>query len=164
MIILAAAFGKNYELGTGSGVPLWDLPDEYNRFRKSIQTYPVIMGRKSFDVIKSPLEGSLNIIITRNRDYNGNGATVVHTLEEALAAAQPASIIYIIGGGVIFQMAINMADKMELSRIDKTFPEADVFFPKFSTKDWKLISSDRHEADERHAYPFDFEVWMRRTG
>lgn len=61
MIILAAAAGLNNELGKEDGVPLWDLPDGYNRFRAQIKSHPIIMGRKSFDVIKEPLENSLNI-------------------------------------------------------------------------------------------------------
>lgn len=160
-IILAAAFGKNYELGTESGAPLWNLPDEYNRFRESIRSFPIIIGRKSFDVIRQPLEDSLNIVVTHRNDYNGHGALVVHSIEEAIAAAKPAEKIYIIGGGDIFKMAMDFADRMEISRIDKAFTGANAFFPRFSTEKWKLISNQRHEIDERHAYAFDFEVWER---
>src|SRR5690625_4617669 len=116
MIILAAAIGLENELGKEDGVPLWDLPDEYGRFRESIRSHPIIMGRKSFDVIEKPLQGSLNIVITRKTNYDGRGATVVHSLEEALKKAEPADKIYVIGGGEIFKTAIQIADKMEISR------------------------------------------------
>ncbi len=161
MIILAAAVGRNNELGRESGVPLWDLPDEYWRFRESIVSHPIIIGRKSYDVIKEPLPDSLNIVITRQKDYDGNGAVVVHTLEEALKVAENKGDVFIIGGGGIFRLAINIADRIEISRIEADFPEATAFFPEFSTDQWRLISSERHETDEHHAYPFVFEIWER---
>lgn len=162
MIILAAAMGVNNELGKDDGKPLWDLPDEYANFRKQIKFHPVVMGRKSFDVIQKPLPDSLNIVITRKKEYNGNGAIVVNTLEEAIKAAQPAGTIYVIGGGEIFNIAINLADKMELSRIDGTFPDADAFFPEFSENDWQLTSSVKHEKDEHHAYSFVYQTWIKK--
>lgn len=163
MIILAAAAGKNNELGRESGVPLWDLPDEYARFRKSIIGHPIIIGRKSYDVIKEPLKGSLNIVITHNKDYNGNGALVVHSLEEALEKVKTEKIIYIIGGGYIFEMALPIADRIEISRIDASFPEATAFFPAFSTNEWTLLSSSKHGIDLRHKYAFTYEEWERKN-
>lgn len=162
MIILAAAMGLNNELGRENGKPLWDLPDEYANFREQIKSHPIIMGRKSFDVIKEPLPNSLNIVTTRQKSYNGNGAIVVNTLEDAIKAAQPAKVIYIIGGGEVFKEAIKLADKMELTSIDATFPDAEAFFPKFSEDEWKLISSKKHEQDEQHAYSFVYQTWIRK--
>lgn len=163
MIILAAAMGLNNELGQENGVPLWNLPDEYGRFRESIRNHPIIFGRKSFDVVKKPLEDSLNIVITRQKNYDGNGAVVVHGLGEAIKTAEKErDDIYVVGGGYIFDMAIKIADRMEISVIDATFPDATAFFPKFSTARWKLISSRKHGKDNRHAYSFDFQVWERR--
>ncbi|MCO6496800.1 MAG: dihydrofolate reductase [Chitinophagaceae bacterium] len=162
MIILAAAVGANNELGRESGVPLWDLPDEYRRFRESIVGHPIIIGRKSYDVIKEPLPNSLNIVVTRQKDYDGNGATVAHSLQGALDLVKSEPIIYIIGGGYIFEMAMDIADRIEISRIEGTFPDATAFFPKFSTDDWQLISTERHGTDERHKYAFNFEIWERK--
>ncbi len=162
-IALAAAFGKNYELGTNSGIPLWNLPDEYSRFRESIRSYPVIMGRKSYDVIRKPLEGSRNIVITRNKNYKREGVTVVHNYEDAVTAAKPAEKIYVIGGSAIFRTAIQTADLLEVSRIDGIFSDADVYFPEFSKEEWILVSSERHAIDERHTYSFDFEIWQRKN-
>ncbi|MBW7890217.1 MAG: dihydrofolate reductase [Chitinophagaceae bacterium] len=163
MIILAAAMGLHHELGQESGAPLWNLPDEYNRFRQSIRNHPVIFGRKSFDVVKTPLEDSLNIVITRQENYDGHGAVVVHSLDEAIGVAKKEGTdIYVVGGGYIFDMAIGLADRMEISVIEARFPDANAFFPEFSTDQWELISSERHETDSRHAYPFEFQIWRRR--
>lgn len=162
MIILVGAFGRNYELGKEDGIPLWNLPDEYNRFRQLIRFHPIIMGRKSFDVIEKPLEDSLNIVVTRKMDYDGKGAEVVHSIEEAFRRAGSQSDAFVIGGGDIFKLALPYADKMELSRIDATFPEAEAFFPDFSKDEWELVSQVRHGIDERHAYSFSYETWLRK--
>ncbi len=154
--------GQNFELGTDDGVPLWDLPDEYNRFRESIRHHPIILGRKSYDVVGSPLEDSLNIVVTRNKSYDAKGAIVAHSLEEALEKAGFGRDVFVIGGGDIFEMAIGVADRMELSLIDAVFPKAEAFFPKFSTNDWQLVHAEKHEKDERHAYSFTFQIWMRK--
>lgn len=161
MIILAAAVGANNELGRASGEPLWNLPDEYQRFRESIRGYPIIIGRKSFDVIKIPIPESLNIVVTRNKDYDANGAVIADSLTEALEKAQPAKKIYVIGGGGIFKLAIPLADRIEISRIAATFPDATAFFPEFYADKWELISAEKHKADHRHAYSFTFQVWMK---
>jgi len=87
--------------------------------------------------------------MTRNRNYKDSNVTVVHSFEEAVTAAKPAEKIYVIGGADIFRMAMKSADLMEVSRIDRIFSGADVFFPEFSEKEWTLISSERHEADKR---------------
>lgn len=162
MIVFAAAFGQRHEMAGPTEKPLWDLPDEYNRFRASLKGYPVIMGRKSYDVVKEPLPGSKNIVVTRKKDYDGNGAVVVHSIEEALEEAGDAEKIYIIGGGKIFEATLDKADRLEVSRIAATFPEATVFFPHFSEEEWKLVSKEHHPVDNKHAYAFHFEVWERR--
>lgn len=162
MIILAAAFGRNHELGKEDGEPLWILPDEYQQFRTHILHSPILFGRKSFEVLKKPLAGSLNIVITHQKDYDGCGAVVTHSLKEAIEVAGKAPKIYVVGGGSIFDMAIKVADRLEISRIEGEFPQATAFFPKFSDTDWQLISSRQHPKDERHAYAFLIEVWKRK--
>lgn len=163
MIILAAAAGINNELGREDGRPLWDLPDEYARFRESIRGYPIIIGRKSFDVIKIPIPESLNIVVTRNKSYRVAGAEVVNSIESAIEKAQPAAKIYVIGGGGIFARSLPLAQRIEISRINASFPEATAFFPEFSAEKWSLKSYEKHEKDKRHAYSFIFQKWERKT-
>ncbi|MBN9350800.1 MAG: dihydrofolate reductase [Chitinophagaceae bacterium] len=162
MIVLAAAFGLNNELGTEDGKPLWNLPDEYNRFRESILGHPIILGRKSWDVVGEPIPGSLNIVITRRTDYAGKGVIVTHSIEEALEKAGSNKSVYVIGGGDIFNLSMKYANRLEVSRIDAYFPDATAFFPEISKYDWKLTSSEKHGKDARHAYSFEFQIWERQ--
>lgn len=95
------------------------------------------------------MEGSRNIVMTRNRNYKDSNVTIVHYFDETVTAAKPTEKIYVIGGADIFRMAMKSADRIEVSRIDRIFSGADVFFPEFSEKEWTFISSKRHEADKR---------------
>jgi len=69
---------------------------------------------------------------------------------------------YVIGGGEIYAQALPFADVIELTRVDHIFPEADVFFPEFNTEEWELVSSEPFEKDEKHAYNFTFEKYLKR--
>ena len=163
MIILAAAMGEHNELGKNGAPPLWNLPDEYNTFRKSIHYHPIIIGRKSFEAMKQPIKDSLNIVVTRNQNYHAKGAVVAHSLQEAINLAKTKDKnVYIVGGGGVFEEAIQIADCLEISRIEAYFPDADAFFPEFSINEWQLVKESFHEIDEDHAYRFSFQVWIRK--
>jgi dihydrofolate reductase len=66
----------------------------------------------------------------------------------------------ITGGGTIYADAVNWCDKIYLTRIHHTF-NADTFFPDVNTLGFRLTSSEKFLADEKHAYDYTFEVWER---
>jgi dihydrofolate reductase len=120
------------------------------------------MGRKTFESMGSkPLNGRLNIIITRNKTWAHEDVTVVHTMEEAIALATKFSYneLLVIGGGEIYEMALPLAQKIWLTRVHTTI-EGDVYFPTLNA-DWELVSSTQNAADEKHKFSFDFECWKR---
>lgn len=161
MITLIAAAGENNELGKNNDLP-WHLPDDFKRFKKITSNHFIIMGRKTFESFPNPLPNRVHIVITTDRDYAKEGAVVVHSMDEALEKARSKKDVFIIGGGEIFKLALPIADKIELTRIHATFPDADTFFPKFSKEEWKLISEEKHKKDEKHNYSFTFETWVRK--
>lgn len=165
MITLIAAAGENNELGKlGYGNnSLWDLPDDYQRFKELTYGHPVIMGRQTFGTLTDILTGRLNIILTRNPDFVAKGAETAQTMQQAIdRAKQENPDIFIIGGGEIFKLGIGLANRIELTRIHSKFPDANTFFPEFSEKDWKLERSVEHPADDRHKYSFSFQTWIRK--
>lgn len=161
MIILVAAIGENNELGKDNDL-LWHLPDDFKRFKEMTSHHFIIMGRKTFDSLPGPLPTRVHIVLSRNRNYSMVDALVVRNMEEALEKAKSKKDVFIIGGGEIFKMGLKYADKIELTRIHATFPEADTFFPEFSKDEWELVSEVRHEKDDRHKYAFTYETWVRK--
>ena len=162
MITLIAATDEHNALGKGSDL-LWHLPEDFKHFKRLTTGHCIIMGRKTFETFPKPLPNRTHIVITRQKDYIKEGIIVVKSLEEAIEKAlaiDPSP--YVNGGGENYAQALPLANVIELTRVYHTFPEADVFFPKFNTEEWELVSSEPFEKDERHAYNFTFEKYLKR--
>ena len=132
-------------------------------FKNTTWGMPILMGRKTFESMGSkPLNGRLNMIITRDKNWLSEDVMVVHTMEDAIALATKFSYneLLVIGGGEIYTMALPLANKIWLTRVHTTI-EGDTFFPTIGP-DWERISVASNEADAKHAYAFDFECWTRK--
>ena len=160
MITLIAAAGENNELGKDNDL-VWHLPDDFKRFKKLTTGHHIIMGRKTFESFPKPLPNRTHLVITRNKEYQKEGAVVVHSLDEALLKAQNDPQPFVIGGGEIYKLAIDTADKIELTRVHGTF-EADTYFPEIDMDKWQLISEVKHEKDEKHNYSFSYLTYERK--
>ncbi|MDN3724717.1 dihydrofolate reductase [Aequorivita sp. SDUM287046] len=160
MITMIAAAGENNELGKDNDL-LWHLPDDFKRFKELTSHHYIIMGRKTFESFPKPLPNRIHLVITRNENYEKDGAVVIHSIYEALKIAENDENPYIIGGGEIYNIALPFANKIELTRVHGTFEDADTFFPNFSEDEWRLVSKIAHSKDERHKYSFTYETWVR---
>lgn len=159
MVSLIAAIGKNRELGKDNKL-LWHIPADLKRFKKLTLGKIVIMGRKTFESLpkkSQPLPNRTNVVITHNKNWSHPKVLVFHSLEEALKKLKKEKEIFIIGGASIFQKAINYADRIYLTVIDKGFPEADVFFPDYSN-----FSVVKEEKKKDKNYSFSFLVLEKR--
>lgn len=160
MIIMIAAVALNNGLGKNNQM-IWHLPDDFKRFKQLTTGHHIIMGRKTFDSLPGILPNRTHVIVTRQQDYAPKGATVVHSIEEALALVPQNEDGYIIGGGEIYHLAMPYADKLEITRVYASF-EADAFFPEINANDWELVSEDRRSIDAKHALAFSFETYSRK--
>jgi len=159
MITMIAAASENNVLGKDNDL-VWHLPDDFKRFKTLTTGHPIIMGRKTFESFPKLLPNRTHIVITRNKDYASKEALVVHTMEEALAAAQNDSQPFIIGGGEIYQLGLSYAACIELTRVHGEF-EGDAFFPEVNSREWVLIQEQYHEQDEKHLFPFTYQTFKR---
>jgi dihydrofolate reductase len=152
-ISLIAAIGKNRELGKGNKL-LWHIPEDLKRFKELTHGHVVIMGRKTHQSIGRPLPNRLNIVITRDPNFFVPGVVTAHSLQEALDTAMEREVneIFIIGGGQIFEEAISRADKLYLTVIDQTFPDADTFFPDYF--EFKKETFKQEGASGQYKYTF----------
>lgn len=158
-ITLIAAAAENNALGKENDL-VWHLPDDFKRFKKLTTGHYIIMGRKTFESFPGLLPNRTHVIITRQEDYQADGAIIVHSLEDALREAKDDPQPFVIGGGEIYKQAMDIADKIELTRVHGTF-DADTFFPELDKNQWKLTGSEHHEKDERHAYAFTYFTYER---
>lgn len=158
-ISLIAALDKNGVIGDDGRIP-WRLPADLKYFKRVTMGKPLVMGRKTHESIGRPLPGRQNIVLTRQRDYHAPGCTVVHTLEEALAAAGDAEEIMVAGGGTVYRHFLPRADRLYLTFVETT-AEGETTFPPFDPRAWHLIFQEAHPADERNPYPYRFTIFEK---
>lgn len=147
-------------IGRAGGLP-WHLPEDLKRFKAITMGKPIVMGRRTWESIGRPLPGRRSIVVSRQVGLAIEGAEVVGSLEEALQAASDAPEACVIGGAELYRLALPRAGLVHLTRVHATV-EADTFLPALDPSDWEELSSERHAADERHAYPYSF-VTLRRV-
>ena len=163
-IAMIAAKTQNNVIGKDNDLP-WHLPDDMKFFMQKTTGHHVIMGRKNFESLPpkfSPLPNRTNIIMTRKTDYHPEGTEVVHSLEDALAAAERGGEqeVFIIGGGEIYKLGLDRADILYLTEI-KTEMDGDAYFPEIDLDKWKETARTPHTTDDRHKYAFDFVTYVR---
>ncbi len=162
-VALVVAVAANGVIGQHGKIP-WRIPEDMRHFKAVTMGKPVIMGRKTWESLpKRPLPGRKNIVVTRDRSFRAEGATVVHTLAEALtdAAAEKPEEIAVIGGAEIYAAALPHANRMYLTEIGRAF-EGDARF-RFDRSGWKEVRREAHASSEAGPIPFSFVTLERNS-
>lgn len=161
MLTLIAATSTNNALGKDNQL-VWHLPDDFKRFKALTSEHYIIMGRKTFESFPKPLPNRTHIIITRQPNYQApEGCVVVSSLEKAMELCPANEEAFVIGGGEIYQQALDIVDKIDVTRVHTTI-DADTFFPEIDTNIWKLVFEEFHPKDEKHNYDFTFLTYVKR--
>lgn len=163
-ISMIAAVAENRVIGKDNDL-VWSLPDDMKFFMTKTSGHNIILGRKNYESLPKkyrPLPNRVNIIMTRNDQYKAEGTTVVGSLPEAIQKAEEngEDEVFIIGGGEIYKLGLDVADVMYITEIKAEF-EGDAFFPEYDKSVWKEVERIQHSKDERHDYAFDFVTYER---
>ncbi|GAB6281900.1 MAG: dihydrofolate reductase [Ignavibacterium sp.] len=146
-IIIISAVAKNNVIGKSNGEIPWHNKEEFQHFKKTTLRFPIIMGRKTFESLKQPLKGRLNIVITQKKNYNvENEIKVFNSINDALDFCKTLNTqkVFVIGGAEVYKQALNFADEMIISYMNFN-ADGNIFFPDFSIKDWQIISEEERE-------------------
>jgi len=162
IISLIAVLGLNNEIGKGDEL-LCHLPSDLKHFKAITSGHTVIMGRKTFESLpKGPLPNRRNIVVSRNTQLKIKDVEVYPSLDYALLKSINELEVFIVGGAQIYAQALPFADKLYITRIQASFPEADVFFPKIDRNNWTEIDREPFPADDKNPYPFTFLEYEKR--
>lgn len=157
-IVLVMARADNGVIGLDGHLP-WHLPDDLRRFKQLTMGCPMVMGRKTFDSLPGLLRGRRHIVMTRNAEWEAEGAERAANFADALALAN-APHVCIIGGGDIWAQALPIADRIELTAVHIS-PDGDTSIDAPDSKCWEEVARETHPAaDGRPA--FDFITLRRR--
>jgi dihydrofolate reductase len=157
-IILVLARAANGVIGKDGGMP-WHIPADLRHFKQITKGRPMIMGRKTFDSLPGLLDGRRHIVLTRDTSWEEDGAEVAHSVEEALKLANGPHVC-VIGGTEIFNLFLQLADKIELTEIAAK-PEGDTSMPAFDKAEWQEVAREVHAADG-NVPAHDFVTLVRR--
>jgi len=161
-VSLIVAVSENGVIGRDGGLP-WRLSADLKHFKRTTMGHHLIIGRRTWDEVGQPLPGRIMVVVTRSRDLQAEGATVVHSLAEALEVARDDDEPFIGGGAHIYRRALenDLVDRLYITRVHAEV-EGDTIFPDVDLDRWELVFEETHEADERNEFPFSFLIFERR--
>jgi len=159
-LAVIAAVAKNGAIGKDNKL-LWRLRDDMQLFVKTTTGHAVIMGRKTFESLKGPLPKRQNIVITRQVNYEADNVEIAHNMDDAIALVK-GETAFVIGGGIIYAEAMNLADKLYISHVDDLVHDADTFFPEVDYEQWEKVDCQAFEKDERNEKNFEFCSYERK--
>jgi dihydrofolate reductase len=163
------ARARNGVIGRKGAVP-WRLGADMRRFRALTTGKPVIMGRKTWESLPDrfrPLPGRLNIVLSRQAEYEAAGAVVCDNFAEAIeiareqAAEDGAEEVCVIGGADAYALALPRAVRIYLTEVEGE-PAGDAVMPAIDETGWREVSREAVPAGPDDDYPTVFRVLERR--
>ncbi len=165
-IVLVAAVAENGVIGANGGLP-WRVKSDMRKFRAVTMGKPLVMGRKTFELIGRALDGRDVIVVTRQPDFAAEGVFVAANLKEALAlaearaAARGADEICVVGGGEIYAEALPLAERLYVTHVAAK-PDGDTRFPKIVAREWVEVSREPLPASDGDTAAATHAIYQKR--
>lgn len=160
-LALIVAVAANRVIGHHGALP-WRLSNDLRHFRELTTGHAIIMGRRTWDSLPRALPGRQNIVVTRQSDFRAEGARVVRSLTDALAAVTAPAPAFCIGGGAIYRAALPLARLAYVTEIDRAF-DGDTTFPALDPAHWRESAREIHAADKPDEPGYAFVTYERRA-
>ncbi len=163
MISMVAAMGRNNAIGFKGRLP-WgkSMKSDIRHYSGLISGKTIVLGTKTFAQQDHARSKANVLVLSRQRMELPEGIGQVHSLEEVLELGKGEDDLMITGGGGVFHLMIDYADKLYITLIDENF-EADVFFPEIDENEWEITSEEKHKSDEDNPCDYVFRIYERRT-
>lgn len=154
---LIVAVDKNWAIGNKNRL-LVSIPNDMKNFRKMTTGNVIVMGRKTLESFpqSQPLAKRVNIVVTGNKDYKVNGATIVHSLDELMEELKQYTEqeVYVIGGESIYRQLLPYCKKAIVTKIDEAY-EADTYFPNLDEmEEWQVVEESEEQTYFDVCYTF----------
>ena len=169
MISIIVAIAENYAIGK-QGDLLCHMPEDLKHFKQITSGHTVMMGERTYlSLPKHPLPNRRNIVLTDVPDKTFEGAEMAYSIDEAIELGErrkangESEEAFVIGGGMVYRQMMPRADKLYITHIHHSWPDADTFFPEIKDTEWVLKSAERHSADENNPYDYTFAEYIRRS-
>jgi dihydrofolate reductase len=133
---LIFAIARNGAIGLNGGLP-WHYPEDRNHFFRTTVGHALVMGRRTYEEVGTPLPDRTNIVVSRTFAAPP-GVISAESLSAALELAyakDPSP--FVIGGARLFDEAMPLATRVYVTEIPES-PPADTFF-RFDSKGFCVI-------------------------
>lgn len=166
IISLVVAVADNGVIGRDGTLP-WRISSDLKTFRRLTMGKPLIMGRRTFQSLKKPLDGRDNIVVTRDAGFRPEGAIVAADFDAALAIARQCAKkrgvdeIAVIGGTSVFAEALPIADRMYKTEVHGS-PAGDAYFPTVDWGAWREVAREALPSGPNDDFPATLIELRRR--
>ena len=161
-ISIIVAIAENRAIGKNGDLVV-HLSNDLKHFKEVTTGKCVVMGHNTYVSLpgQKALPNRRNVIISDRLETAPEGFEFVTSIPKALELVKNESEIFIMGGGMIYEQFLPMADKLYLTRIEKSF-DADTYFPIINFNDWELIDLKVIDDDPQIDCSYRFETWERK--
>jgi dihydrofolate reductase len=149
-ITCVVAMDQHGLIGRQGTLP-WHLPGDLRRFRQLTLGHTLVMGRKTLESIGRCLPGRHTIVITRQSNYPGLGATIATDWERAKQLAPPEQRLFVVGGAEIYRLAWPDVTHLHITIVEGDF-QGDTYFPHPDWRDWHVTHSQSFPTDAHHPF------------
>lgn len=146
MLSLIAAIGKNRELGR-QGELIFRIPEDMKFFRETTKGHKVLMGRKTWESLPGKLKDRENIVVSRH-EVPGADRSVSDLKGFIEENKDTEEEIFVIGGGMVYFETLPQAQRLYLTEVDATAPEADAWFPEFDKSKYSRKMIKKGQSDD----------------
>lgn len=166
--ILAAIVARstNRVIGLDGDLP-WRLRSDLQHFKRVTLGKPCLMGRKTWESLPFPLPGRPNLVLTRDKAYQAEGAEVFSDLRDMvgrgaeLAGSLGVDEVMIIGGAQIYSTLMPHIGRIYETEVDAVI-DGDAYFPELPPEIWTARDELHHSAGKGDEFAFKTRVLERR--
>lgn len=152
-----AAVADDLVIGRDDQIPWGEIPEDNRQFRERVADDPVILGRRTFEMMSDNLPGRIQIVLSRSeRSYDTETAYPARSVDEAIEIAEShgAETVYVLGGAKIYSLFLPRLDRMILTRVPGEY-EGDAYYPEWDKEEWNLTRETPYEG-------FTLQEWERK--
>lgn len=159
-LYIITAFANNQVIGIQNSLP-WSLPADTTYLKETVQNYPVIMGRNSYESEDAVLSFKKNVILSSRSqlDLKPN-CFQARNWEEALELIQDDEVVFSLGGHKVYELSLTIAARLYITRIYHDF-EGDTHFPEINWNEWELMEERQFTPDEMNPYNYAFLIYKK---
>lgn len=164
-LILIASADRNWGIGFKNKL-LKRIPEDLKHFSQLTRGNMIVVGRKTLESFKDarPLPDRINVVLTRDKNYQCPGAVVVHNLEELMSTiADFKGDVYVCGGESVYRLLLDYCSQALITRIDAAF-EADTHLPDFDRESQWVREEAGGWQESKVGVAFRYDTYRRCEG